>query len=224
MAWINNIPSQITVFIAAFILALISGAILLPLLKRLEFGQTVREDGPKTHLAKQGTPTMGGFIFLIPLLIIGGYYALEDTNMAALVLTTAGFGLVGFIDDFLKIKRRNNEGLKPKQKMLGLLIVSACFTAYIVLMTNAGEKTVIPFIGIDNPVNVPIALFVPFSFFMLVSYTNAVNLTDGLDGLAGSITMIVLVFFTVVAMMNSEWDPIKLFCAILPGMPGIFGI
>ena len=83
MAWINNIPSQITVFIAAFILALISGAILLPLLKRLEFGQTVREDGPKTHLAKQGTPTMGGFIFLIPLLIIGGYYALEDTNMAA---------------------------------------------------------------------------------------------------------------------------------------------
>ena len=187
MAWINNIPSQITVFIAAFILALISGAILLPLLKRLEFGQTVREDGPKTHLAKQGTPTMGGFIFLIPLLIIGGYYALEDTNMAALVLTTAGFGLVGFIDDFLKIKRRNNEGLKPKQKMLGLLIVSACFTAYIVLMTNAGEKTVIPFIGIDNPVNVPIALFVPFSFFMLVSYTNAVNLTDGLDGLAGAL-------------------------------------
>ena len=217
MAWINSIPSHITVFIAAFILALISGAILLPLLKRLKFGQMVRNDGPKTHLAQQGTPTMGGFIFLVPLLIIGGFYAPKDMNMAALILTTAGFGIVGFIDDFLKIKRKSNEGLQPKQKMLGLLIISACFTAYIVLMTNAGEKTVIPFVGIDNPINIPIALFVPFCFFVLISYSNAVNLTDGLDGLAGSITMIVLVFFTVVAMMNSEWDSIKLFCAILAG-------
>ncbi len=217
MGWIQKIPEQIIVFIAAFVLALIAGAIFLPLLRRWKFGQTVRDDGPQTHLAKQGIPTMGGFIFLVPLVLIGGYYAFEDKNMAALILTTLGFGLVGFVDDFLKIKRRNKDGLKPKQKMFGLLIVSACFTAYVVLLTDAGEKTVIPFVGLDNPLSIPVFLFIPFCFFILLSYTNAVNLTDGLDGLAGSITMIVLVFFTVVSMLNGEWNAIKLFCAILSG-------
>lgn len=212
-----RIPDQIIYFVAAFALALLSGAILIPFLRRLKFGQTVRDDGPKTHLVKQGIPTMGGFIFLVPLVIIGGYFALTDKNMAALVLTTLGFGVVGFIDDFLKIKRKSKDGLKPKQKIIGLLVVSACFTAYVVTMTDCGNKTVIPFIGLDNPLIVPIFLFIPFCLFMLLSYTNAVNLTDGVDGLAGSITMIVLVFFTVVSMLNSEWNSIKLFCAILSG-------
>ena len=217
MEWIRSIPTQIIVFITAFFLALITGVVLIPLLRILKFGQTVRDDGPKTHLIKQGTPTMGGFIFLIPLVIIGGYYAMNDRNMAALILTTLGFALVGFLDDYLIIKRKHKDGLTPKQKMFGLLIVSACFTAYVVTMTDAGEKTVIPFIGLDNPLNIPIVLFIPFCIFILLSYTNAVNLTDGLDGLAGSVTMIVLVFFTIVSMLNGEWNPIKLFCAILAG-------
>lgn len=212
-----KVPIQIIVFVVSFALALLSGFILIPLLRRLKFGQTIRDDGPKTHLVKQGIPTMGGFLFLIPLIIIGGYYALNDKNMMALILTTLGFGLIGFIDDFLKIKRHSKDGLTPKQKMIGLLIVSACFTAYVVTMTDVGEKTVIPFMGIDSPINVPIFIFIPFCIFILLSYTNAVNLTDGLDGLAGSITMIVLVFFTVVAMLNDEWNSIKLFCAILAG-------
>ena len=212
-----GIPDQIIFFVASFALALLAGVFLLPLLHRLKFGQTIRDDGPKTHLVKQGIPTMGGFIFLTPLILIGGYFALKDRNMAALILTTLGFGLVGFLDDFLKIKRKSKDGLKPKQKMLGLLVVSACFTAYVITMTDAGDKTVIPFIGIDNPLAVPVFLFIPFCLFILLSYTNAVNLTDGVDGLAGSITMIVLVFFTLVAMLNSEWGYIKLFCAILAG-------
>ncbi len=212
-----KIPTQIIVFVLAFVLAIISGIILIPLLKKFKFGQTIRDDGPKTHLVKQGIPTMGGFIFLIPVTIICGYYALYDNDMAALLLTTLGFGLIGFIDDYLKIKRRNKDGLKPKQKMLGLLAVSACFTAYVVTMTNMGEKTVVPFIGIDNPITVPIVIFIPFCIFILLAYSNAVNLTDGLDGLAGSVTMIILVFFTVVAMLNEEWNSIKLFCAILAG-------
>jgi phospho-N-acetylmuramoyl-pentapeptide-transferase len=212
-----GIPDQIIFFVASFALALLSGAVLLPLLRRLKFGQTIRDDGPETHLIKQGIPTMGGFIFLIPLALIGGFFALKDRNLAALILTTLGFGLVGFLDDFLKIKRKSKDGLKPKQKMIGLLLVSACFTAYVVTMTEVWEKTVIPFIGLDNPITVPVFLFIPFCLFILLSYTNAVNLTDGVDGLAGSITMIVLVFFTVVAMLNSEWNYIKLFCSILAG-------
>lgn len=212
-----KIPIQIIVFVAAFVIALISGIFIIPLLKRLKFGQTIRDDGPKTHLVKQGIPTMGGFIFLIPLVIIGGYYAINDKNMLALLLSTLGFAFVGFLDDFLKIKRRNKDGLKPKQKMLGLLVVAACFTAYVVTMTDAGEKTVIPFIGIDNPMNVPMVIFIPFCIFILLAYTNAVNLTDGLDGLAGSVTMVVLVLFTIVAMLNNEWNNIKIFCAILAG-------
>lgn len=212
-----KIPLQIIVFGIAFILALLSGAVFLPILRRLKFGQTVRDDGPQTHLVKQGIPTMGGVIFLVPMVLVGGYFALSDANMTALILTTLGFGLVGFVDDYLKVVRKNKDGLKPKQKMLGLLLVSACFTAYVVMMTDAGDKTVIPFIGLDNPLTIPIVLFIPFCIFVLLAYTNAVNLTDGLDGLAGSITMIVLVFFTVVAMLNDEWNSIKLFCAILAG-------
>lgn len=212
-----KIPVQIIVFVIAFVIALISGVILIPLLRKLKFGQTIREEGPKTHLVKQGIPTMGGFIFLIPLVLVGGYYAIDDKNMAALILTTLGFALVGFVDDFLKIKRHSKDGLKPKQKMLGLLIISAFFTAYVVTCTSAGEKTVIPFIGIDNPINVPMVIFIPFCIFILLAYTNAVNLTDGLDGLAGSITTVVLVFFTIVAMLNDEWNTIRLFCAILAG-------
>lgn len=212
-----KIPLQIIVFGIAFILALLSGTVFLPILRRLKFGQTVRDDGPQTHLVKQGIPTMGGVIFLVPMVLVGGYFALSDANMTALILTTLGFGLVGFVDDYLKVVRKNKDGLKPKQKMLGLLLVSACFTAYVVMMTDAGDKTVIPFIGLDNPLTIPIVLFIPFCIFVLLAYTNAVNLTDGLDGLAGSITMIVLVFFTVVAMLNDEWNSIKLFCAILAG-------
>lgn len=211
------IPIQITVFVASFVLALLSGAVFLPLLRRLKFGQTIREDGPQTHLVKQGIPTMGGFIFLTPLILIGGYFALDDRNMAALILTTIGFGAVGFADDFLKIRRKSKDGLTPKQKMIGLMIVAALFTAYVITMTDAWESTVIPFIGLDNPLPLSIYVFVPFCIFILLSYTNAVNLTDGLDGLAGSITMIVLVFFTVVAMLNDDWGSIKVFCAILAG-------
>lgn len=212
-----GIPDQIIYFVASFAMSVLSGAVLIPLLRRLKFGQTIRDDGPKTHLVKQGIPTMGGFIFLVPLVLIGGYLALTDKNMMALILTTLGFGVIGFLDDFLIIKRKSKDGLKPKQKMIGLLIVSACFTAYVITMTDAGSKTVIPFVGLDNPISLPAFLFIPFCLFVLLSYTNAVNLTDGVDGLAGSITMIVLVFFTVVAMLNNEWNSIKLFCAILAG-------
>ncbi|NLN64030.1 MAG: phospho-N-acetylmuramoyl-pentapeptide-transferase [Clostridiaceae bacterium] len=212
-----KIPTQITVFVITFILALLSGAVFLPVLRRLKFGQPIREDGPQTHLVKQGIPTMGGVIFLVPMILVGGYFAIGDANMTALILTTLGFGLVGFIDDYLKVIRKKKDGLKPKQKMIGLLVVSACFTAYVITMTDAADKTVIPFIGLDNPLSLPIFVFIPFCIFILLSYTNAVNLTDGLDGLAGSITMIVLVFFTVVAMLNDQGSSIKLFCAILAG-------
>jgi phospho-N-acetylmuramoyl-pentapeptide-transferase len=212
-----GVPLQIIVFIIAFAVALISGAVFLPLLRRLKFGQTIREDGPRTHLAKQGVPTMGGFIFLVPLLLVGGYFAFNDPDMSALILVTLGFGLIGFIDDYLKIKRRSNDGLSAKQKMFGLLIVSACFTGYVITMTDAWDKTVIPFIGLDNPLPLPAFVFIPFCIFVLLAYTNAVNLTDGLDGLAGSITLVVLIFFTVVAMLNEQWSSIKLFCAILAG-------
>ena len=99
-----KIPLQIIVFGIAFILALITGAVFLPILRRLKFGQTIRDDGPQTHLVKQGIPTMGGVIFLVPMVLVGGYFAVNDANMAALILTTLGFGIVGFIDDYIKVK------------------------------------------------------------------------------------------------------------------------
>jgi phospho-N-acetylmuramoyl-pentapeptide-transferase len=212
-----NIPfinsSQVVVFIITFVMALIAGPIFIPILTRLKFGQTVRDDGPKTHLKKTGTPTMGGVIFLIPVLIMSVYYSIKDPGILPLAFVTLGFGAIGFIDDFIKVVKKRKDGLYAKQKMLGLLLIAVVFTFYLVFNTDLGVDVNIPFLGtIDSA-----WFFIVFTIFVLISMTNAVNITDGLDGLATGITLIVMVFFTVVAMTRGEWTYIKVFSAIVAG-------
>lgn len=215
------IPQQVMVYFISFIISLVSGKLLIPFLRRLKFGQVIREEGPKSHKAKTGTPTMGGAIFLMPVLILGVYFSFKDIRVLWLVLVTFGFAAVGFLDDYLKIVKKKNEGLTPRQKMIGLLLVSGVFTWYAVTYTAGGNSLVIPFIGYSSPLYLPLFFMIPFNLFVMVSFTNAVNLTDGLDGLAGSVTTVVLLFFTVVAMLSGEWDYIRLFCSILAG--GLLG-
>ena len=219
--FVKNIPQQVIVYFISFVIALIAGKLLIPFLRRLKFGQVIREEGPQSHKAKTGTPTIGGLIFLTSLLILGVIFSITDLRLLPLILVTFGFALVGFLDDYLKIVKKHNEGLKPKQKMLGLLLVSGAFTWYAVSFVPGANSLVVPFIGFDTPIYVPIYLMIPFNIFVLVGFTNAVNLTDGLDGLAGAVTTIVLLFFTVVSMLNSGWDYIRMFCSILAG--GILG-
>lgn len=218
---LKAIPSQVVAYFISFLLSLVAGKFFIPFLKNLKFAQTERKEGPKSHKFKTGTPTMGGFIFLLPVLILGILYSFRDSRILPLVLVTFGFAFIGFLDDYIKIKKKNNEGLTPKQKMIGLLLVAGAFTWYAVTYAFGASTLILPFLGFQNPIYLSLVIAIPFCLFVLVGFTNAVNLTDGLDGLAGSVSTIVLLFFTVVSMFDSEWDYIRLFCSILAG--GLLG-
>lgn len=187
---------DIIVFAGTFVLTAIMGTLLIPLLRKLKFGQTVRENGPQSHLSKMGTPTVGGLIFLIPIIIasVCVYFITDIKEILPLAFVTAGFGFIGFLDDYLKIVRKSKDGLSPWQKMLGLLIVSVLFSLYIYFYTDIGTEILIWLFGLKFTVNTSF-LFIPFTIFVLIATTNAVNLTDGLDGLASSVTLIVMIFF-----------------------------
>ncbi|HHV98111.1 MAG TPA: phospho-N-acetylmuramoyl-pentapeptide-transferase [Clostridiaceae bacterium] len=212
-----TISTQTIAFAVTFLLTLISGPIFIPILTKLKVGQTVRDDGPATHLKKTGTPTMGGIIFLLPLLLVSLYYAVEYPEILVLTFTTLGFGLIGFIDDFIKVVKRRKDGLYWNQKMLGLIIVSAVSTFYIVYVMKLGTDIIIPFLGFDYTISLPVWFFIPLCIFVLISSTNAVNMTDGIDGLAAGVTLIVMVFFAIVAMTRSEWDYVKMFSSAIAG-------
>lgn len=212
-----NVSIQVAAFIITFIIALVSGPILIPILRRLKFGQTVRDDGPASHFVKTGTPTMGGIIFLFPMMLLAIYYYLTGfTKILPLAFVTFGFGAIGFIDDYIKIIKKRKDGLYPKQKMFGLILIATLFSVYISFNGNVGTDIIIPFLGADKTFNLSWA-FIPFTIFVLISITNAVNITDGLDGLASGITLIVMVFFTIVAMTRNEWDYVKVFSAVTAG-------
>jgi phospho-N-acetylmuramoyl-pentapeptide-transferase len=212
-----NFSVQAKAFIFTFVLTLIAGPIIIPILRRLKFGQTVRDDGPLTHLKKMGTPTMGGIIFLIPLVIVTIIFYSEYPKILPLVLATLGFGAVGFIDDFIKVVQKRKDGLNPKQKMFGLFVVASTFVFYVAYNTSLGTSIIIPFYGMDHTITLPIWFFIPFSILVLLTMTNSVNLTDGVDGLAAGITLIVLVFFAIVTMPRAEWGYVKMFSSIMAG-------
>lgn len=218
---LKAIPPQVIMYFLSFIISAVTGKFLIPLLKKLKFSQTEREEGPESHKYKSGTATMGGIIFLLPVVLLGTLYGLTDARIFPLILVTLGFAFIGFMDDYLKIIRRNNKGLSPRQKMIGLVFVSGLFTWYAMTYIGDARTLILPFLGYYKAIVMPLVFAVPFCLFVLVAFTNAVNLTDGLDGLAGSVTTIVLLFFTIVTMINGHWDYIRIFCSILAG--GILG-
>lgn len=196
---------QIKVLLLSFCVGLIVSLIVIPILRRLKVGQIEREDGPQSHLKKQGTPTMGGLAIIITIILMGvvsyiQYKSKEPTlvrNLIPLILVSVGFGLVGMVDDFKKLVLKNTEGLKPAYKMLGLLIISVSFVIY--LYKTIGTQTLIPII--KTYVTMPVLLYVPFAIFVMLGTTNAVNLTDGIDGLATSVTTIIIACLTVIGIM-----------------------
>ncbi len=202
---------QIKILLLSFIIAFVISLVIIPILRRKKIGQNEREDGPASHLNKQGTPTMGGIIIIISLICIGlslyfGYSMkiaqVEKTtahNFLPLLLTTIGFGIVGFIDDFKKIVLKNTDGLKPKYKMLGLLIVATVFTVYLIKVMNIGTDIFIPFAKFT--VTLPIWIYIPFTIIVMLATTNAINLTDGIDGLSTSVTTIILTCLTVIGVI-----------------------
>jgi len=210
-----NISTHVLMFMVSFFMTLILGPLLIPLLTRLKFGQTVRDDGPKSHIKKTGTPTMGGFLFLIPVVLLSVFYSTIDIRILPVALVTIGFGLIGFIDDFIKVVKKRKDGLYWNQKLIGLLIIAVTFSFYV-SKSQIGTDIIIPLFGMDMTLDLGV-LFIPFTILLLTYATNAVNITDGLDGLCAGITLIVTVFFSIVAMTRNEWDYVKIFCSIVAG-------
>jgi phospho-N-acetylmuramoyl-pentapeptide-transferase len=208
---------QVLAFAATFLLSLIAGPIIIPLLKRLKFGQTVRDDGPATHLKKMGIPTIGGLIFIIPMILAALFFAPMYPQITPLLLVTIGFAVIGLMDDLIKVIKKNKDGLSAGQKTVGQVLVSAVFACYVALSPSLGTGMILPFLGIDAVVELPVWLFIPFIVLIMYFFVNSVNLTDGVDGLAAGVTLIVMVFFTIVAMVRGEWDFVKLFCSITAG-------
>ncbi len=204
----------IRTIIISFIISLILGPIIIPILKRLKAGQSIREDGPQSHLSKSGTPTMGGIIFLTALLITVFSSGIVNTDTIVLVASTLGFGLIGFIDDYIKIIKKRNLGLRAYQKLLGQVILAIILAVYQSNTSEVGTKVIIPFLK-SQYLDLGL-LYIPFIVFVVVGTVNSVNLTDGLDGLASGVSIIVLSFFSLIALTSGA-DSISIFSASLTG-------
>ena len=180
------------------LVTIILGPILIPLLRKMKIGQNVRDDGPKTHYKKSGTPTMGGIIMLIAILITILTSGVLNKDMLVLLISTFGFGLIGFIDDYIKVKKERSLGLKPYQKIIGQVILAVFLAIYQSNTSALGTKIIIPFVEGKYLDLGP--LYVPFIAFVVVGTVNSVNLTDGLDGLASGVTLIVMAFFGLIGL------------------------
>lgn len=194
--------------IISFLISIILCPILIPFLKKLKFGQTEREEGPESHLKKNGTPTMGGLVILASILVTSLIYVGKYPDIIPVLFMTLGFGIIGFLDDYIKVVKKRNLGLTPLQKMALQFVVTAVFIYYYFNVAGMDTTIRIPFV--EGPgVAMPAWLFVIFVFIVVLGTVNGTNFTDGLDGLASGVTAIVATFFTLAALMiNSNMTPI----------------
>ena len=214
---------ETSMLIIAFIVSIILGFIIIPILRKLKVGQIERDDGPQSHLKKQGTPTMGGIIMIITMILVvtGAYvfFSLNGLNQTAnklvpMLILTIGFGVIGFIDDFKKLVLKNTKGLKPSYKMLGLLIISVIYVVYLTQGLHLGTDTYIPIL--KTYINLPLIIYIPFAILVILGTTNAINLTDGIDGLSSSICAIIVTCLTLVGVITGVTE-VSIFGSIVIG-------
>ena len=208
---------SIEIFLPAFIsfaLTVLLCPIFIPILHRMKFGQFIREEGPESHLKKAGTPTMGGIVMLAAFTVSSLAYMLNEPQIFPVILLTVGFGFIGFLDDFIKLAKKRSLGLRAWQK-LGLQIVLTGYFAYVI-MSDYPELTqiIIPFTGGQVAWNLGI-LFVPFVFIAVLGTVNGANFTDGLDGLATSVTVVIAMFFAIFSLRIES--PVYLTAMIMIG-------
>ncbi len=221
MVWISGV--------VAFLVAAVCGKLLIPLLHRLKFGQEIRDEGPKWHEKKSGTPTMGGFIFLIGILVSlvvtaalaygMGWTFPWGKEIGILLGMTLAYGLIGFLDDYIKVILKRNLGLTASQKFGLQLLIAVVFVAWAIFSGSIQPLVKIPFTNLVWDFG---WVFIPFAVLVIVGTVNSVNLTDGLDGLAGSVTLAVALFFLLFSGFGNDKNPaITLFAAALLG--GLLG-
>lgn len=198
---------QVKILLLSFCTSVVISMIVIPILRKLRVGQSERDDGPQTHLTKKGTPTMGGIILIISTLVLSAFlyidYSADEpeiaTRLLPMIFVTLGYGIIGFVDDFKKVILHNTDGLSPKAKMTGLLVIAIAYVWMLIGVFNNGTDTYIPFA--NKFVTMPVWLYIPFAICVILATTNAVNLTDGIDGLSTSVTTIILTALTVISII-----------------------
>ena len=216
--------NTLLILIISFAAAVVLGLLFIPLLRALKAGQSIRQIGPNWHNSKAGTPTIGGVIFIFAMLIatviVGLIRGFEtfDIRFWGIVLTALAFGIIGFIDDFIKVVLKQNLGLRARHKFLLQFAVSLGFAVWIVMSGVVDDIILIPFANIALPLGI---MFIPFTVFVMIGVSNSVNLTDGLDGLATSVTIVVALFFAAVARAHFDAGVIEILAFALIG--GLLG-
>lgn len=205
--------------VLSFFISVIVSLIIIPILKKLKIGQTVREEGVETHKAKNGTPTMGGTIILVGIIAVTLLYIKRYPGCVPILFVTVGFGIIGFLDDYIKVVMKRSKGLSALQKLSAQIIVTTVFVYYVLQNTQVNiQRLKVPFMP-QKELVLPLGLAVALLYFAVIGTVNGVNFTDGLDGLAASVTVLVAVFFTVVAIgQKSGIEPIT--CAAVGSLLG----
>lgn len=212
-------------FIASLAVTLLLGRVFIPWLRRLKFGQEIREEGPKWHRKKSGTPTMGGIMFITGIAVgvaaasvmfaAQGNFSPKFARCIVIFAVALGFGVIGFIDDYIKVVKKRNLGLTAIQKFMLQVLLAAVYVVAMYALGELNTAIIIPFTAIEW--TMPLWLYIPFIMFVIVGVVNAVNLTDGLDGLASSITAVVALFFMFTAYMKFSETGVTVFAAALLG-------
>ncbi|MBM7578411.1 phospho-N-acetylmuramoyl-pentapeptide-transferase [Jeotgalibacillus terrae] len=202
--------------IVGFGISAAAAPVFIPYLRRLKFGQSIREEGPESHQKKSGTPTMGGLIILSALTVatvaVSAIFSVLSVTTFLLLMVTITFGILGFLDDFIKVAKKRNLGLTSKQKLLGQIVIAIIF--YIVFSANDFSSIIaIPFTSIELNLGI---LYVAFVIFWLVGFSNAVNLTDGLDGLVSGTAVIAFGAFALIAWQQEQLA-LAIFCMAAVG-------
>ena len=205
-------PMMIAI-VMSFVLALLLGFPSIPLLKRLKAGQSIREDGPQSHLSKAGTPTMGGLFLIAAAVVTSLVVEPSNTDLYILIGATVGFGAIGFIDDFIKVVLKRNLGLRAYQKMLLQILIAAILAIYQLRVSAFGTSIYVPVLDINWDIGI---FYVPFIIFFTVAVVNGVNLTDGLDGLASGVTLIISLFLGITAI-GFAYEGIGIFAGAITG-------
>lgn len=197
-----KIQDVVLPILSAFLLSALLGKLLIPLLKKVKVRQTVREDGPSTHLCKSGTPTMGGIIILLSILLSTLPFLGRFTDVTPVLCVTFGFGLIGFLDDFIKVVLQRSKGLSAFQKFLLQFLLTAGFWYYLYEVRGMDFLMRIPF---SDGKSLSLGVFtIPVFFFIVIGTVNGVNLTDGLDGLAASVTLMVAMLWLIISVFWHE--------------------
>ena len=189
-----TIPAIATLF--TFVLGIVMGPFAIKLLHRIKFGQEIRDEGPAWHKKKSGTPTMGGFIFILPVTVVLLIFFRQDFRVVMMLYLALAFGLIGFADDYIKVVKKRNMGLSALQKFSMQLVASIIFVTLLYYNGLLGTSVILPFAGISFDMGI---WYLPFGVFVIVAFVNAVNLTDGLDGLATGVSIIVFVALVAIA-------------------------